>query len=427
MFVVKWGKELSGKVTIGGSKNAVLKLIPAALLFEKVTLKNVPRILDVDVFLSILSAYGVKHTFVDEHTLQIDSRNVKNATQINTKHFSDIRASIMLLSPILQKLWTISIPLPGGDKIGKRPIDTHINGLKNIGYKVQIIEKNNISYIEASGKSKKWDVIINGGFSVTGTENLIISNVLRSGKTTIKNVAIEPHVMCLIDFLRKWGAQIAIRYDHTIIITGVLNLKGDFDFPVIPDYLVAGTFMIIGALKSKTHIDIKNACIPHLYSFIEKLKESGVEVEDLWKDTLRVFRAKKLKAVSIQTNIFPWFPSDLQSPFAVLMTQAQGISRIHEVLYESRLNWLVELEKMGAHIAILNPHEAMIFWKTELQGSATVTSWDLRAGATMVIAWLLAKGETRITNIDYIKRGYEGFVGKLQDLGADITDITEGK
>jgi UDP-N-acetylglucosamine 1-carboxyvinyltransferase len=427
MFVVTWWKDLSGKITIWGSKNAVLKLIPAALLFDTVTLQNVPRILDVDVFLSILSAYGIKHTFLDEHTLFIDSRWVKNATQINTKHFSDIRASIMLLSPILQKLWNISIPLPWGDKIGKRPIDTHTNGLKKIGYKVQITEKAGISYIEAQGKSKKGDITINGGFSVTGTENLIISNVLRSGKTTIKNAAIEPHVMCLIDFLRKWWAQIAIRYDHTIIITGVVKLTGNFNFPVIPDYLVAGTFMIIAALKSKTYIDIKNACIPHLYSFIEKLKEAWVVLEDLWKDTLRVYRAKKLKAVQIQTNIFPGFPSDLQSPFAVLMTQAQGISRIHEVLYESRLNWLVELEKMWAHLAILNPHEAMIFGKTDLRPDATVTSWDLRAGATMVIAWLLAKGKTHITNIDYIKRGYEGFVDKLKALWADIEDLSDTK
>lgn len=427
MFIVKWWKDLKGTITVWGSKNAILKLIPAALLFDEITLTNVPRISDVDVFLSILSEYKVKSEFLSQNTLKINAKKISQPKKINLKHFSDIRASIMLLSPILQKLGKVSIPFPGGDKIGKRPVDTHTNGLRDIGYKVKIVEKHDTKFIEASWKANTWNITLNGGFSVTGTENLIISNVLRKWKTTIKNVAIEPHVMNLIDFLRAWGADISIRYDHTVVIRGVSSLQWNFEFAVISDYLVSGTFMVIAALRAENYIDIQNARIDDLYAFIEKLREAGVQIEEKKNDTVRVYRAKKLKPITLQTNIFPWFPSDLQSPFAVLMTQAQGNSRIHEILYEWRLNWLVELETMGAHIALLNPHEAMIFGKTELKAGTTVTSWDLRAGASMVIAGLLTKWKTKITNINYIKRGYENFVPMLQSLGADIEDISEEK
>jgi UDP-N-acetylglucosamine 1-carboxyvinyltransferase len=183
----------------------------------------------------------------------------------------------------------------------------------------------------------------------------------------------------------------------------------------VSDYIESGTFMVIAALASKEYLDIENARIDDLYAFISKLKEAGVKVEDLGNDTLRVYRAQNLKAVDIQTNIFPGFPTDIQSPFVILMTQAQGISKVHEVLFEGRLNFLVELEKMRGHVAILNPHQALIFGKTPLK-AAQVTSWDLRAGAAMVIAGMIASGTTQVTNIEYIERGYENFVEKLLSL-----------
>ena len=250
---------------------------------------------------------------------------------------------------------------------------------------------------------------------------MIVANVLRNGKTTIKNSAIEPHVMNLISFMREAWANIDIRYNHEIIITWVEKLASNLEFDIVSDYIEAWTYMVIAALVSEKYLDIKDARIEDLYTFIEKLKDAWVVVEDLWDDTLRVYRAENLKPVSFQTNIFPGFPTDLQSPFAILQSQAFWTSRIHEVLFEWRLNFLVELEKMTAKIAILNPHEAIIFWPNKLKWT-TVTSWDLRAGMAMIIAGLIAEWETKVTNVEYIYRGYENFVEKLKNLWADITE-----
>ena len=277
-------------------------------------------------------------------------------------------------------------------------------------------------YKKLNWELEEGEKILNAWFWVSSTENLIVANVLRQGKTIIKNSAIEPHVMNLIDFMRMAWADIKIKYNHEIIIEWVAELNSDFEFEVVADYIEAGTYMVIAALASEKYLDIKNARIEDLYTFIEKLKESWVKVEDLWNDVLRVYKAEKIKPVSIQTNIFPGFPTDLQSPFAILQSQADGTSRINEVMFEGRLNFLVELEKMTAKIAILNPHEAMIFWPNLLRWT-TVTSWDLRAGMAMIIAGLIATWETTVTNVEYIYRGYENFVQNLKDLWADITEI----
>jgi UDP-N-acetylglucosamine 1-carboxyvinyltransferase len=247
--------------------------------------------------------------------------------------------------------------------------------------------------------------------------------VLRPWRTIIKLWAIEPHVTNLIAFLKKAWADIKVKYNHEIVINWVKKLDNDFEFDIVADYIEAWTYMIIWALASEEYIDIVNARIEDLYFFIEKLKEAWVKVRNLWKDTLRVYKAKKLNWVQIQTNIFPWFPTDLQSPFAILMSQSKWISKIHEVLFEWRLNFLVELEKMWANVAMMNPHEALIFWPNVLKWWATVTSWDLRAGAAMVIAWLITEWETRITNIKYIYRWYEDFVKKLKKLWADVREV----
>lgn len=192
---------------------------------------------------------------------------------------------------------------------------------------------------------------------------------------------------------------------------------------VIADYIESGTFIVMGALASEKYLDIKNARIADLHALLTKCREAGVRYEDLGNDTLRVYRSiDNLKAIRVQTNVFPGFPTDLQSPFAILLTQAEGISRLEEIVYESRLNWLIEIEKMKGHPAILNPHEALIFGKTELRGT-TVSSWDLRAGVAMIIAGLIATGETYITNVEYIERGYEDIIGKIGRLGAVIEKV----
>jgi len=323
------------------------------------------------------------------------------------------------LSPLLHFFGSIKIPFPGGCSIWARPIDAHLNWLEAIWYKSDF--DNDDIYLW--GKLQTWEKTLNASFWVSSTENLIVANVLRDWQTIIKNAATEPHVMNLIDFLRKAWANIKIRYNHEIIITWVYWLKSNFTFDVVADYIESGTYMIIWALASKEYIDLIDARIPDLYSYIEKLKEAWVKVQDMWNDVLRVFKATNLKSVNIQTNIFPAFPTDLQSPFAILQTQAKWESKIHEVLFEWRLSFLVELEKMKVKTVTHNPHQASIIGPNALQWWETVTSWDLRAWAAMVIAWLIAKGETKITKVEYIYRWYENFVNKLTILGADIKEI----
>jgi len=419
MLKINWWKDLSGTIKISGSKNSVLKIIPASLLINKVTLKNVPEIEDVYVFCDILKVFWVKTEF-NNNILKIDSTNIKKSESLDLELFEKIRASIMLLAPILQRLWEVNIPIPGWDRIWKRPIDNHINWLRKSWYDIEV---NNENHIVWKWKTISWDIEINAWFSVTATENIIIANVSRKWETIIKLAAIEPHVMNLIDFLRKAWADIKIRYDHTIIVSGVDNLNDDIEFSIISDYLESGTFLIIWALLANDYLTIENARVDDLYPFLEKLKEAWVRVEDLWNDTLRVYKAEKIKAVNIQTNIYPGFPTDLWSVFILLMTQAEGISNIHEILYEWRLNWLLELESMWSNLRILNPHEAIIVWKTDFVAWKTVTSWDLRAGVSMIIAGLLTPWETKVDKVEYIFRWYEKLVEKLNSIWADIKKI----
>lgn len=418
MLLVRWKKELFGEVRVSGSKNAALPILWAALLLNwKVKLNKMPKIWDVKTFLDILEWIWVNYNW-DWTSLSFDSSNINNKN-LNFEKIKKIRSSIFLLSPLLHFFWSIKIPFPWGCSIWKRPIDAHLNWLEAIWYNYEYENDE----IVLNGKLKSGIKILNAWFWVSSTENLIVANVLRNWETIIKSAAIEPHVMNLIDFLRKAWADIKIRYNHEIIVTWVDSLKSDFEFDIVSDYIESWTYMIIWALASKEYIDIIDARIDDLYVYIEKLKEAWVKVKDLWNDTLRVYRAKKLKWVQIQTNIFPWFPTDLQSPFAVLQTQAEWISKIHEVLFEWRLNVLIELEKMRANVAVMNPHEALIFWPNNLKWWVSVTSWDLRAWAAMVIAWLIATWETKITNVEYIYRGYEDFLIKLKNLWADIEEI----
>ncbi len=416
MLIIKGNNKLSGVVKVSGSKNAALPIIWASLLLAgKVKLNNVPKIGDVKTFLDILENIWVVYSW-EENTLFLDATNLNN-DNLNFEKIKKIRSSIFLLSPLLYFFKSINIPFPGGCKIWKRPIDAHLNWLKAIWYDYELDWDN----IKLNWETQSGDKILNAWFWVSSTENLIVANVLRNGKTTIKNSAIEPHVMNLISFMREAWANIDIRYNHEIIITWVEKLASNLEFDIVSDYIEAWTYMVIAALVSEKYLDIKDARIEDLYTFIEKLKDAWVVVEDLWDDTLRVYRAENLKPVSFQTNIFPGFPTDLQSPFAILQSQAFWTSRIHEVLFEWRLNFLVELEKMTAKIAILNPHEAIIFWPNKLKWT-TVTSWDLRAGMAMIIAGLIAEWETKVTNVEYIYRGYENFVEKLKNLWADITE-----
>ncbi len=229
--------------------------------------------------------------------------------------------------------------------------------------------------------------------------------------------------MDVVGFLRACGARIETSYDHSFEVSGISELPEHVEYTVIHDYLESGFFILLGALCAEEFIDIEHARIGDLGSFLIKASEAGVCYELRSNDTIRVHNSRSnLRAISLQTNVFPGFPTDIQSPFTVMLTQAEGISRVHEILFEGRFNMLMELEAMKGHSAILNPHEALIFGPTKLRGT-TVTSWDLRSGASMILAGLIAEGETRITNVEYIERGYEDILGKLRSLGIQIDRI----
>ena len=418
MLRLTWPQWLSWKVAISGSKNAALPLIAACLFHTNSHLENVPRIGDIFTFVEIIQSLGWKVTF-EGNTLDIDTTHF-DKNKLNKTLVKKIRASILLFPALLARFGALEIPHPGWCVIWKRPVGDHVRGLEAIGYTYDGDDEE----MRFSGSVKSWDVSFSAWFAVTATESLLIANAWREGTTTIHMAAIEPHVMNLIDFLRSAGAEISLDYSHTITIVGKKDIPSKVSGTVIHDYIESGTFIVLGALTAEPSVTIQNARIQDLGGFLEKCLEAWVRFDlKREKDEIIVYNSRtSLKAVTVQTNIFPGFPTDLQSPFALLLSQAEGISRIHEVMFEWRLNWLVEIEKMKGHIAILNPHEALIFGKTPLKGTM-VSSWDLRAWVTMIIAGMIARGETQITNVEYIERGYEDIVAKITKLGWKVESV----
>ena len=417
MFHVQNSQNLSGEITIGGSKNAALPLIAAALLIPgKVKLTNVPDILDVHDFIHFYESLWATISFI-KNVLEIDTAHISDK-KIDTSKIARTRAGIYFIAGLLSRFQKADIPFPSGDKIWKRPIDEHINGYKDMGYNFKEKEDTLCFWWVWSNEN----VTITAYFAVTATANLIMWAATRTGITTIQLAAFEPHIFNLVDFLRNAGVGIDIKYDHTIIVHGTQKISKQVEHEIISDYLQSGTFAIIGALCAKEYIDIHRARITDLGAFLYKLHETGVKTEDLWNDTLRVYRAHNLRSVNIQTNIFPGFPTDLMPLFTVLMTQCSWTSRVHEILYEGRLNWLVEYERLWGEPRIINLHEAKISWPTKLQWN-TVNSWDLRSWAAMVIAGLIAEWTTTVENIYWINRWYDNFLGKLQSLWAQIEEI----
>lgn len=418
MLKITGPQTTSWEVFISGSKNAALPLIACGLFFDHYTLHNVPEIGDVKTFLEIIKSLGVDVKF-EKNTLTFDTTKM-SMENLNRDLIKKIRVGIFLFPALLKRFGALSIPYPGGCNIGKRPITEHLSAFSAFGYMGDGTGEN----IDFKGNPKKDDIEISGGFAVTATENAIMMAAFRSGKTTIRLAAIEPHVMNLLDFLKTIWVKVEVNFDHAITIEGISEIPKTAETSVIHDYIESGTFIILGALSSNPSITVRNARITDLTFFLEKCQEAGIMMEiDRENDSIVVYNSREnLRAINVQTNIYPGFPTDLQSPFALLLSQAEGASRVHEVLFEGRLNWLVELEKMKGHIAILNPHEALIFGKTNLRG-ATVSSWDLRAGVTMILAGLIANGTTEITNVEYIERGYEDIVGKIAKLGAKIEKI----
>jgi len=358
---------------------------------------------------------GAKIDWLDGRKIKISTKDL-DPEKIDFEKIGQTRLSVLLIGPLLARFKKFKISHPGGDRIGLRPITAHLEALKKLGAKIE--NEGNFYFFE--GENLRGNEIILKEFSVTATENLMLSAVLTPGKTIIKGAAAEPQVQDLGLLLQKMGARIAGLGTHTILILGVEKLKG-CPHQIIPDLLEAGTFITIGAV-TPGEILIKNIIPEHLDLFLDKLEEIGVQFEK-GKDFVRVGDLQKnFRAARVQALPYPGFQTDLLPIIVPLLTQANGKSLVHDPLYENRFNYIQEIKKMGADIEIVDPHRVFVYGKTPLSGRK-IESWDIRAGASLVITALLARGETEIDGVYQIDRGYEKIEQKLQKLGADIRRI----
>jgi UDP-N-acetylglucosamine 1-carboxyvinyltransferase len=411
-FIIHGGKKLSGEIEVKGYKNAATPIIAASLLTtEECIIKNVPRIGDVFQMVEILESMGVNISWLTPSALRIKAEDI-NPEKMNFKAVSRMRSSILLLGPLLVRCGKFKIPQPGGCVIGARPIGSHFTALEKLGAK--ITRENGFYCFEA--KKLEGKEIVLPEFSVTATENLMMAASLTEGTTTIKIAALEPQVQDLAKFLKKMGAKIKFGNFNTIVIKGIKKLHGAVH-TVIPDPIEAGTFAI-AAVATKSELTIKNVIRDHLDLVFDKLAEMGAKFE-FNGNNVTIKPVGMLTSAKIEARIFPGLPTDLQAPFGILATQAQGTTLIHDTLFEGRLGYINELNKMGANAIICDPHRALISGPTQLYG-AEITSFDLRAGATMIIAALVAQGESTISNIEQIDRGYENIEERLRNIGADI-------
>ncbi|KPJ55465.1 hypothetical protein AMJ49_07115 [Parcubacteria bacterium DG_74_2] len=414
-FIIQGGKPLKGEVEIEGYKNSAGAILSASLLTkEEVIIDNLPLVEDVFSMIDILRDMGVEIDWLNQKKVRVKADKV-NVNNLDSEKISKTRVSVLLIGPLVARFRNFKFSHPGGDKIGLRPITTHLEALKRLG--VQVEEKENFYNFKAEHLSPR--EIVLKEFSVTATENIIMAASLLRGKTIIKGAACEPQVQDLGEMLKKMGAEINGLGTHTVIIKGKEKLNGA-SHRIIPDPIVTATFIAAGCI-TPGKVTIKNICLDHLDLFLDKLEELGVRFKK-GNQSITVDYSPDLKPAKVQTFFYPGFPTDFLPFTAVLLTQTQGKSLIHDPLYESRFNYLQELKKMGADIEIVDPHRAIIFGKTPLHG-LDIESWDIRAGASLIIAGLLAKGTTTINNIYQIDRGYEKIEERLQRLGGDIKRV----
>lgn len=416
-LIIRGQKRLKGEVTISGAKNAALGILPAALLLSDVcTIENVPDILDIAILRRIMESLGARFENIDRNTIRIDTRKV-NSYMATTPDMHKLRGSYYLMGALLGRFKRAIVTFPGGCNLGVRPIDQHIKGFEALGAKV-VIEHGHIklSANKLVGASIYLDVV-----SVGATINIMLAAVKAEGLTTIENAAKEPHIVDIANFLNAMGADIKGAGTDVIRIRGVKSLKGNVVHSIIPDQIEAGTFMIAAA-ATRGDVLVKNVIPKHMESLTAKLIEMNVKVEE-FDDSIRIYVKDKLSKVNIKTLPYPGFPTDLQPPAAILLLQAEGISTITEGIFENRFQYIEELKRMGANIRV-EGRMAVIEGRSKLSG-APIKALDLRAGAACVIAALVAEGETELTNVHYLDRGYENFVEKLSKLGADIKRISD--
>jgi UDP-N-acetylglucosamine 1-carboxyvinyltransferase len=405
------GLRLKGKVRISGAKNAVLPAIAAGLLTsEEIRLRNIPRVKDVHSILTLI------HDLGGEYSLRDDSVSLRVAKLVSDEASYELvramRASILVLGPLIARFGRAAVALPGGCAIGSRPVDLHIAGLEKLGAKISLEH----GYIQAQADRLRGATIEFEKKTVTGTENLLMAAALAKGETILKNCAIEPEVGDLAVLLNKMGAKIEGIGEEILRIQGVKELGGA-EHEIIPDRIETGTFLVAGALTGGD-IVLTNVEPGHVQTVIEKLRFSGAVIEEEGPGALRVRGDGEVKAQDITTSSYPGFPTDMQAQFMVLMTQAQGTSIITETIFDRRFSHVTELVRLGASIEVQGD-KAVVRGKTLLSG-AEVTATDLRASACLVLAGLVAGGETVLAEIEHLDRGYERIEEKLRGIGASI-------
>lgn len=437
-FIINGGRPLKGYVHLSGAKNVALKAVIAALLFEgRVLLNNIPQIRDIFELLHLIEMLGGKAEFVDNNTVLIDSSGLKDS-KLDFLHASKIRVSFMLFAPLLYRFGHASIPNPGGCRIGARPIDRIVNGMKGLG--VEVSYDSETGYYSATMPGKPKGSYTFAKSSHTGTELMVLLSVFCEGKVVIHNTALEPEIDDLIAFLNSGGARIR-REGADIVVEGVKSLKQKEPYTIVSDRNEAVTYAIAGII---THGDVTVGKISRHYmkTFLDMMRQIGAGVEEKGEDTFRFFRNGSLKSADIVTEPHPGFMTDWQPNWAVLMTQTEGTSVIHEKVFENRFSYVDELVKLGAKIEYFQPEvkDAKSFYlfnwdpaKTYQQAiriygpqhlhNGVMTIADLRAGATLALAALLAQGESVVNGASILERGYENFVGKVTQLGGDIKKV----
>lgn len=422
-FRIEGGRRLEGAVKISGAKNAALKLMAAATLTgERCRFTNVPEIEDVRVLAEVLRDIGVVVDHPAPNVYEVASGDVEWLF-VPLEAAAKMRASFILLGPLLTRFGRIIISNPGGDRIGRRPVNLHVDAMRALGAEIEY--RDGYYFAKAPGR-------LRGGLvefpqvTVMGTENAILAAVLADGHTTIRPAAQEPEVDDLIAFLQKMGATVERTAPDTIEVEGKRRLRGA-DHRVVPDRIEAGTF-VIAAGVTRGRITLEGASAEHLGAFLEVVESVGIRV-DRGNGTIDVdgtdANAAALRCCDIETNPYPGLATDLQPPTCVLLTQAEGVSHVHESIFEDRLEWLSELRRMGARLEIVDKHHAVIEGPTRLRG-ADVEIGDLRAGASLILAALAADGVTTISGAHHVHRGYEKIDRKFLDLGARIERVAEG-
>ena len=411
-------KSLSGTINISGAKNASLPLIAMTILAKNsVNIKNLPHVADIKTLLKLLSNLGATYDFKDDKAI-VDTQKISQ-TKATYDIVKTMRASILVLGPILARFGHCEVSMPGGCAIGQRPVDLHLKALEQMGAHIDI----KAGYIEATAPDglKGCDIIFDK-ITVTGTANIIMAASLAKGRTVITNAAREPEVVQLCEVLNDSGVQIDGIGTAILTIHGtageLVNIK---EFSVIPDRIEAGTYLCAGAITKST-ITIQNVNASHLGSVLAKLEEMGSSFT-ITENSITIHPSEVIKPVKIVTQEYPAFPTDMQAQFLALATQADGVSIIEEKLFENRFMHVSELQRMGADIS-LNSHTATVNGKSKLSGT-DVMATDLRASSALVLAGLVADGETNIHRIYHLDRGYDALEKKLEGVGADIVRLKE--